>query len=55
MLNYEKTLVVVAYRFKIEGLLELNAEAPTFVQVRPIAETPVVAAPGALTGTYFGR
>ena len=34
MLNYEKTLVVVAYSFNIEGLLELNAEAPIFVQVR---------------------
>ena len=31
MLNYEKTLVVVAYRFTIEGLLELNAEALIFV------------------------
>ena len=33
MLNYEKTLVVVAYRFNIKGLLELNAEAPIFVQL----------------------
>ena len=37
MLNYEKTLVVVAYRFNIEGLLELNVEAPTLYQVRPVA------------------
>ena len=29
MLNYEKALVAVVYRFNNEGLLELNAEAPT--------------------------
>ena len=52
MLNYEKTLFVVAYRFNIEGLLELNVEAPTFYQVRPITETPVVAAQGALHETF---
>ena len=51
MLNYEKiTLVVVAYRFNIEGLLQLNAEAPIFVQVRPVALTSVVVAPVALPG-----
>ena len=33
----KKTLVVVAYRFNIKGLLKLNAEAPTFFQVRPVA------------------
>ena len=45
MLNYEKTLVVVAYRFNIEGLLELNAEAPIFVQLKePVAHTSVVVA-----------
>jgi hypothetical protein len=44
MLNYEKRLVVVAYRFNIEGLVELNTEAPTVFQVRPVAQTPVVAA-----------
>ena len=55
MLNYEKTLVVVAYRFNIEGLLELNAEAPTFYQVRPVAQTPVVAAPAALRRVDFRR
>jgi hypothetical protein len=48
VLNYEKTLVVVAYHFNIEGLLEFNTEAPTFYQVRPIAQTPVIAAPVAL-------
>ena len=49
MLNYEKkTLVVVAYRFNFEGLLELNAEAPIFVQVRPVALTSIVMAPVAL-------
>ena len=51
MLNYEQTLVVIAYSFTIEGLLELNAEAPTFYQVRFVAETLVVAAPGALCET----
>ena len=50
MLNYEKTLVVVAYRFNIEGLLQLNTEAPIFVQVRPVALTSVVVAPVALPG-----
>ena len=37
MLNYEKTLAAIAYRFNIEGLLELNVEAPVIVQVRPVA------------------
>ena len=54
MLNYEKkTLVVVAYRFNIECLLKLNAEAPTFYQVRPVAQTPVIAAPVALGRETF--
>ena len=54
MLNYEKiTLVVVAYRFNIEGLLELNAEAPIFVQVRPVAQTSIVVAPAALPRETF--
>ena len=45
----KKTLVVVAYRFNVEGLLELNAEAPIFVQVRaPVAQTSIVVAPAAL-------
>ena len=49
MLNYEKTLVVVAYRFNIEGLLELNAEALIFVQLNePVAHTSIVVAPAAL-------
>ena len=49
MLNYEKTLVVVAYRFNIEGLFELNAEAPIFVQLNePVAQTSIVVAPAAL-------
>ena len=47
MLNYEKRLVV-AYRFNIEGLIELNTEASTVYQVRPVAQTPVVAAVVAL-------
>ena len=54
MLNYEKkTLVVVAYRFNFEGLLELNAEAPIIVQVRPVAQTSVVIAPVALPQETF--
>ena len=49
MLNYEKTLVVVAYRFTIEGLLELNAEAPIFIQLNePVAHNSIVVAPAAL-------
>ena len=49
MLNYEKTLVVVAYRFNIEGLLELNAEAPIFIQLNEhVAHTSIVVAPAAL-------
>ena len=45
MLNGEKTLVVVAYRFTIEGLLELNAEATIFVQPNePVAHTSIVVA-----------
>ena len=44
MLNYERTLVVIAYCFNIEGLIELNTEAPTVYQVRPAAQTPVIAA-----------
>ena len=55
MLNYEKTLVVVAYRFNIEGLLELNAEAPTFVQLNePVAHTSVVVAPATLPQETVG-
>ena len=54
MLNYEKiTLVVVAYRFNIKGLLQLNAEAPILVQVRPVALTSVVVAPVALPRAVF--
>ena len=45
----KKTIVVVAYRMNIEGLLELNAEAPIFVQLNePVAHTSVVVAPVAL-------
>ena len=53
MLNYKKTLVVVAYRFNIEGLLELNAEAPIFVQVRPVAQTSIVMTPVVLPRETF--
>ena len=49
MLNYEKTLVVIAYRFTIEGLLELNVEAPIFVQLnKPVAHTSIIVAPATL-------
>ena len=51
----KKIFVVVAYCFNIEGLLELDAEALTFYQVRHVAETPVVAAPGALRETFVVR
>ena len=44
---------VVAYRITIEGFLELNAKVPTFVQVRPVAKTPVVVAPVALPRETF--
>ena len=54
MLNYEKTIVVVVYRMNIEGLLELNAEAPIFVQLNePVADTSVVVAPVALPRAVF--
>ena len=54
MLNYEKTLVVVAYRMNIAGLLELNAEASIFVQLNePAADTSVVVAPVALPRAVF--
>ena len=49
----KKTLVIVAYRFTIEGLLELNAEAPIIVQVRPVAQTSTVVAPVALPRETF--
>ena len=45
----KKTIVVVAYRMNIASLLELNAEAPIFVQLNePVAHTSVVVAPVAL-------
>ena len=53
MLNYEKTLVVVVYHFNIEGLLELNVEAPIIVQVRHVAQTSIVVAPAALPQETF--
>ena len=49
----KKTLVAVAYRFNIEGLLELNAEVPIIVQVRPVAQTSIVVAPAALPRETF--
>ena len=55
MSNYEKKLLSsVAYRMNIEGLLELNAEAPIFVQLNePVAHTSVVVAPVALPRAVF--
>ena len=54
MLNYEKTIVVVVYRMNIEDLLELNAEAPIFVQLNePVAHNSVVVALVALPGAVF--
>ena len=45
----KKTLVVVAYRFTIEGLLDLIAEAPIFVQPNePVTHTSSVVAPATL-------
>jgi len=49
----KKTLVVVAYRFNFECLLELNAEAPIIVQVKPVALTSIVVAPVALPQETF--
>ena len=53
MLNYEKTLVVVAYSFNIEGLLELNAKVPIIVQGRHVAQTSIIVAPAALPRENF--
>ena len=39
----KKSLVILAYRTNIEGLIELNTEASSVFQVRPITQTPVVA------------
>ena len=47
------TLVVIVYRFNFEGLLELNAEVPIIVQVRPVAQTSIVVAPAALPRETF--
>ena len=49
MLNYEKILVIVAYGFNIEGLLELNAEASISIQLNePVAHTSIIVAPATL-------
>ena len=47
------TLVAVVYHFNFKGLLELNAEAPTIVQVRPVALTSIIVAPVALPRETF--
>ena len=49
----KKTIVVVAYHFNFEDLLELNDEAPIIVQVRPVAQTLIVVAPAALPRETF--
>ena len=50
----KKNIVVVAYRMNIPSLLELNAEAPIFVQLNePVADTSVVVAPVALPRAVF--
>ena len=49
----KKTLVVVAYRFNFEGLLELNAEAPIIVKLRHVTQTSIVVAPVALRRETF--
>ena len=54
----KKTLVVVAYHFTIEGLLELNAEAPIFIQLNePVAHTSIVVhqlhSPGRLSSSEY--
>ena len=49
----KRTLVVVVYHFNFEGLLELNAEAPIIVQVRPVAQTWTVVTPDALPRETF--
>ena len=53
MLNYEKTLVIVAYHLNIEALLKLNAQTPIIVQVRHVAQTSIVVAPAALPRETF--
>ena len=53
MLNYKKTVVIVAYCLNIKGLLELNAEVPIIVKVRPVAQTSIVVAPPALPRETF--
>ena len=50
----KKTIVLVAYRMNIAGLLELNAEAPIFVKLNePVADTSVVVAPVTLPRAVF--
>ena len=53
MLNYEKNTCRRCVPFQHEGLLELNAEAPIIVQVRPVAQTSTVVAPVALPRETF--
>ena len=53
MLNYENNTCRRCVPFKLEGLLELNAEAPIIVQVRHVAQTSIVVAPVALRRETF--
>jgi hypothetical protein len=55
MLNYEKRLIIMTYCKNIKGLVELDGEAPTVFQVRPVAHTPVVRAVLALRDPIIFR
>ena len=39
MLNYEKTLVIIAYHKIFEGLVKLHVEEPVVSQVRPVTHS----------------
>ena len=43
MLNYEKTLVIIAYRRNIEGLVKFDGEEPVVSQPRLVAKTLIFA------------
>ena len=43
MLNYEKTLVIVAYRRNIEGLVKLDGKEPVVSQPRLVSKTLIFA------------
>ena len=39
MLNYDKIPSIITYRKVIKGLLQREGEAPTIIQVKPVAQT----------------